>query len=126
MAENATAERTMRCPPFAAPSVVALAVIDGGDPAAIHRLSQRETVVGRGPEADFIVDDEEISKQHFRLQLDGGMCSILDLGSLNGTVVNGRRLRERVSQRLRHLDEIQAGDTRFFVLAGRFKLQRRG
>ena len=39
----------------------------------------------------------------------------------NGTTVNGRRLNAEVAQRLRHLDEVEIGKHRFFLLAGRYR-----
>jgi pSer/pThr/pTyr-binding forkhead associated (FHA) protein len=40
---------------------------------------------------------------------------------LNGTRVNGRKMKDETALRLRHLDEIQIGGTRLFVLHGAFK-----
>lgn len=80
-----------------------------------------ETIIGRGDGVHIDVNDEEVSKRHCLVRLDGPVCTIQDLGSLNGTRVNGRRLREESTERLRHLDEIQVGSTRYFVLGGAFK-----
>ena len=117
---TATAERVVRKPPFGAPHVCVLAVVEGEEPSAVYRLNARETVVGRGPRADFVVDDHEISKRHLVFTLDGAVCKVSDAGSTNGTRVNGRELRAGVAQRLRHLDEIDLGGTRLLFLRGRF------
>ena len=99
-----------------------LAVVDGVDPHGAHRIDQTETVIGR-EEADVVIEDDEISKRHCLIRADGPVCTLTDLGSLNGTMLNGRPMREGVAQRLRHLDEIQLGTTRLFLLAGKFRTQ---
>jgi len=119
--EPRTAEHEVPRPPFAAPHVWVLAVIDGERPDSIYRVIQYETVIGRGEEAQIDLDDEEVSKRHCLLRVERGVCTIQDQGSLNGTRVNGRRMREGVTHRLRHLDEVQIGTTRLLVLTGSFK-----
>jgi pSer/pThr/pTyr-binding forkhead associated (FHA) protein len=107
--------------PFGNPHVFVLAVIDGEDPHRVHRIARPETVVGREEGVDFFLPDEEISKRHCLLRADGPICTLTDLGSLNGTRLNGRRLREGVAQRVRHLDQIQVGNTSLFLLSGKFR-----
>lgn len=119
--EHATAEHAVPRPPFAAPYVWVLAVIDGEQPDRVYRVIQYETVIGRGAEAQIELDDEEVSKRHCLLRVEGAVCSIQDQGSLNGTRINGRKMRDGVSHRLRHLDQIQIGTTRLMVLTGSFK-----
>ncbi len=121
MPESKTVERQIKRAPFAAPHVFALAVIDGRDVASIHRLNTAETVIGRGGGVDIAIDDDEISKNHCVIRVDSGVCSIIDLKSLNGTQLNDRPLRDGLAQRMRHLDEVQIGDTRLLFLCGRFK-----
>ena len=116
-----TTEHQVPRPPFGAPHVWVLAVIDGDDPHVVHRVERQETVIGRDGSADFPIDDEEVSKQHCLLRAEGPVCTVTDLGSLNGTLLNGRPLRQGVAQRLRHLDEIQVGNTRLFLLSGKFR-----
>ncbi len=116
-----TADRQQRQLPFGAPHVFVLVVIDGNDVSAAHRITRSEIVLGRGETADFILDDEQVSKEHCKIRVEGSVCTIIDPGSRNGTGVNGRRLPKGVAQRLRHLDEIRIGDHRLFLLAGRFR-----
>ena len=49
-------------------------------------------VVGRGTDADVILDNTAISRHHTRLTLQSGILMAEDLGSLNGTFVNGVRI----------------------------------
>jgi len=121
MSATKTAERARHPAPFAAPQVFVLAVIDGKDTGVAYRVVQHDTVIGRGDEADCSIDDQEISKQHCLLRVNGSVCTLIDKGSTNGTLVNGRRLRAGVAHRVRHLDEIQIGETYLMLLAGSFK-----
>ena len=118
---NPTAKRTLRPLSFAAPHVFVVAAVEGDDTTAVHRLVGTDTIFGRGAAADVVVDDDLVSQRHLRLRVDGGVCTIIDLGSLNGTSLNGRPLRANVSQRLRHLDEFVVGNQRFLVLSGKFR-----
>jgi len=123
MSSRPTAEHVARRPPFGAPHVFVLALVSGDDPSRVHRIARTDTVIGRGDEADFSLDDEEISARHANIRVEGPVCLLTDLGSRNGTKVNGRPVREGVSQRLRHLDEIRLGKTRVIVLQGRFRAE---
>jgi pSer/pThr/pTyr-binding forkhead associated (FHA) protein len=116
-----TADRRQRPMPFGAPHVFVLVVIDGNDVSAVHRIGRPEIVLGRGETADFVLEGEQVSKEHCRIRVEGSVCSIIDAGSRNGTGVNGRRLPKGVAHRLRHLDEIEIGDHRLLLLAGRFR-----
>jgi len=119
--DSKTTEHEEPRPPFGAPYVWVLAVIDGDQPSAVHRLVQYESLIGRGDEAQVDLKDEMVSKRHCLLRVEGPVCTIQELGSLNGTRVNGRKLKGETALRLRHLDEIQIGTTRLFVLHGAFK-----
>ena len=120
MPERETTEHQTPRPPFGAPHVFVLAVIDGEERHGVHRIDRAETVIGR-EEADLVVEDDEVSKRHCLIRANGPVCTLTDLGSLNGTLLNGRPMREGVAQRLRHLDEIQLGTTRLFLLMGKFR-----
>lgn len=56
-----------------------------------HVLGAR-TVIGRGSEADITVDDSGISRRHLEIQWDGRRAEARDLGSTNGSTLNGTRL----------------------------------
>jgi Mg-chelatase subunit ChlD len=66
--------------------------------------------IGRSSECDLaIMDDEEISKQHCELILEGGYVMISDLNSTNGTLVNGVPV--KIRHRLKNGDLILLGRT---------------
>jgi soluble lytic murein transglycosylase-like protein len=57
------------------------------------------TRIGRGDHNDIVFDDEEssvVSGSHLEVRLDGGVCRIRDVGSTNGTYLNGERIAEGV------------------------------
>ena len=57
-----------------------------------HPLSRSRTVIGRGTEADITVDDSGISRKHVEVLWDGTRAQANDLGSTNGSKLNGQRL----------------------------------
>ena len=65
-------------------------VVDG--PGTKHVLEQGSNVLGRGTEADIRLPDTGVSRKHADVQLAGGVVTVEDLGSTNGTLVNGRRV----------------------------------
>lgn len=121
--DTSTKEREEYRPPYGAPYVWVLVEVEREASSGLHRLTQYETLIGRGDEAQIELDDDQVSKRHCLLRAEGPVCTIQELGSLNGTFVNGRKLRDETAVRLRHLDEIQVGGTRLFVLHGAYKRQ---
>jgi len=65
-------------------------VVDG--PGTRHVLSSGRNVIGRGTEADIRLPDTGVSRKHVDVVLDSGTAICEDLGSTNGTLVNGRRI----------------------------------
>jgi FHA domain-containing protein len=65
-------------------------VVDG--PGTKHVLEPGSNVLGRGTEADVRLPDTGVSRKHVDVQLAGGIATVEDLGSTNGTLVNGRRV----------------------------------
>lgn len=69
-----------------------------GGPAMgqLHLLTEGDCTVGRGKTADIVVTDDAISRQHFKIEVHGNLVTIEDLGSTNGTYVNGMRIEKRI------------------------------
>lgn len=67
--------------------------------------------VGRGDKANAMIDDEQMSRLHFTIKPVDGGYTIEDCQSSNGTLVNGRLVKQVTP--LRPGDEIRAGETRF-------------
>jgi hypothetical protein len=73
-------------------------------------VTSRHVVVGRSRESDVRVDDGNVSRRHFELvQEDPATWVVVDLGSTNGTEVNGKRVSGRKT--LRDGDRITIGST---------------
>ena len=56
-----------------------------------YQLSGAKTVIGRGSDADVVLDDAGVSRNHAQITLEGEGAVVRDLGSTNGTFVNGER-----------------------------------
>lgn len=65
-------------------------------------------VVGRSPSSDIVIPEPFVSATHARFALQGPALVLEDLGSTNGTLVNGRAIADPVT--LRDGDEVQVGD----------------
>ena len=72
------------------PGITHVLVVDG--PGTRHELTTGRNVIGRGTEADIRLPDTGVSRRHVDVVLDGGTATVEDLGSTNGTLVNGRRV----------------------------------
>lgn len=69
-----------------------LIVRTGPNPGTVFELSKEVTMLGRDVSNDIPIGDAEISRQHSRLTRTPGGMVLEDLGSTNGTFVNGERL----------------------------------
>ncbi|TQL40356.1 FHA domain-containing protein [Homoserinimonas aerilata] len=57
-----------------------------------HPITRSRTVIGRGSDADVTVDDSSISRKHVEILWDGSRAQVNDLGSTNGSQLNGQRV----------------------------------
>jgi pSer/pThr/pTyr-binding forkhead associated (FHA) protein len=80
--------------------------------AKTFELPSTVTVVGRRQDCDLCVPLMVVSRRHCELNQDQGQLRLRDLGSRNGTFVNGRRVEET---QLKPGDEIQIGPVKFGV-----------
>jgi len=89
-----------------------LLLLTGGESKAFE-LDGNEIVVGRLPECEIHLDSNMISRKHARLRRNGTNIQLEDLGSGNGTFVNGQRINGSVT--LQHDDRVKFGPllTRF-------------
>lgn len=86
-------------------------VVERGPRAGLsYVLGDGETTAGREADSDIFLADITVSRSHCRFLVDGGGLSVEDMGSTNGTYVNGRR-RDRIA--------LQTGDE---VIIGKFHL----
>ena len=91
-----------------APKLPFLFVEAGKDRGKEFILQEGETSIGRGIDNDVILADVSVSRRHFRLISERGQITLRDLGSGNGTQVNGRRAHVEA---LADGDRIELGET---------------
>lgn len=76
-------------------------------------LTKSDMIIGRDASADIVVSDASISRKHARLLCQADKWTITDLGSSNGTVVNGKKAEPQIPITLGKEDMLQVGN---FVL----------
>ena len=92
----------------------ALVVRSGGGRAGeTFSLDGDRTTIGRSPDCDIFLDDVTVSRRHAVVSRTNGELSIEDLGSLNGTFLNRRRIETGA---LTDGDELQIGKYRLTFL----------
>ncbi|WP_207931085.1 FHA domain-containing protein [Streptomyces sp. 8K308] len=70
-----------------------LLVVAGPDAGGVHLLRGGVARIGRSAEADIPLDDPDVSRVHCAVALDpGGRVTVTDLGSRNGTLLDGRQV----------------------------------
>lgn len=87
----------------------------GGRVGESVAVTGERLTIGRRPDAGLFLDDVTVSRDHARVLSRGGSYWLEDLGSLNGTYVNRRRID---SHRLSDGDEVQIGKYKLTFLSG--------
>jgi len=88
--------------------VPALTIIQGPDHGRTFEVDGLIATIGRDPECEVALRDPGISRHHARLDCQNGRCVLKDLGSANGTFVNGMRIKDADVQ---VGDQIRVGNT---------------
>lgn len=86
--------------------MASILILKAGE-SATHELTKDETTIGRHPECDVQIDSNMVSRKHACILRDGGRFFVEDLGSGNGTTLNGQRILVRTP--LSHDDRIKLG-----------------
>lgn len=68
-----------------------LVLVSGPTPGQVYSL-KAETLIGRDPFADIQIEDSAVSRRHVRVIFEDGVYVVEDLGSANGTFVDGVRI----------------------------------
>lgn len=74
------------------PGQYQLTMRSGPVPGTVYSLEGEQLTIGRDSSNEVAVNDAEVSRRHARLTFQGGKYVLEDLGSTNGTFVNGQRL----------------------------------
>ena len=88
----------------------AMLVVEKGipDDVSVIPLDSRECLVGKSSSADVIIDNPYVSRRHAQISRDKNGYLIRDLGSKNGTFINGSQLKDS-AYRLKSGDRIEIG-----------------
>ena len=73
-----------------------------------HLLAGESVTIGRAVESDIVITSRRVSREHSRVERQGRHVTLVDLGSTNGTFLNGERVLAPV--RLRDGDSVSVGD----------------
>lgn len=87
---------------------LSLAIIDGPDAGTVLRIEKPRVTIGRSG-ADITINDTEASRQHAAVEIHDTAYVLQDLGSTNGTLVDGRKISEPTD--LQDKSEFQIGST---------------
>ncbi|MBK7861679.1 MAG: FHA domain-containing protein [Archangiaceae bacterium] len=100
-----------------------LEIVGGPDTGKKKKFKGVRLVIGRTPGVDLQLTDQSVSRRHVELVVGDGGVILRDLGSGNGTKVNGEKITEKA---LVHGDEIHIGKTklRFVDEVGAFQAAR--
>ncbi|MEK6607483.1 MAG: sigma 54-interacting transcriptional regulator [Myxococcota bacterium] len=96
-----------------APARAFLVVYQGGRSRLIDLDEGTAVTVGRSAEATIVLEDTKASRLHARIQREGAGALVEDLGSTNGTFLNGARVRG--SARVAPGDELRVGEMRLVL-----------
>jgi len=99
----------------ALPAGSALLVVQRGPGAGSRYLLDSDlSTVGRHPESDIFLDDITVSRRHVEFRRDAATFRVHDVGSLNGTYLNGDRVDDA---ELQNGDEVRIGKFRLMFFA---------
>src|SRR5947209_7213400 len=84
-----------------------LVILQGPEPGRQFDLDQPTALIGRQPDAAVYLESLAVSRQHAQIVRENGECFVEDVGSSNGTFVNGQQLKGRVA--LTEHDTLQVG-----------------
>ncbi|MEO0478829.1 MAG: FHA domain-containing protein [Planctomycetota bacterium] len=86
-----------------------LEILDGDRAGQIVELQSEQFSIGRRPSNDLVLDDDKCSGRHAEIVVEDGQPVLRDVGSTNGTFLDGQRIEEIA---LGHGDEFRVGKTR--------------
>jgi predicted Zn finger-like uncharacterized protein len=115
---DTTDERPIPLPPSQSPQLppgkrLSLAILDGPDAGSVFRIEKPRMTIGRS-NADLTLNDTEASRQHAQLEIHEMTFTLSDLGSTNGTLLDGTRIDGAVE--IGDKAEFQVGSTTLMLI----------
>ncbi|HEX8252997.1 MAG TPA: FHA domain-containing protein [Thermoanaerobaculia bacterium] len=92
---------------------LSLAILGGPDAGTVYRIERPRITIGRA-NADLTINDTEASRQHAAIEVRETQYKLSDLGSTNGTLVDGTRIEDAVE--LSDKSEFQVGATTLMLI----------
>lgn len=92
---------------------LSLAIIDGPDAGNVMRIEKPRMTIGRSG-ADIVLNDTEASRQHAAVEIRDLVYLLYDLGSTNGTLVDGQKIQEATE--LQDKSEFVVGGTTLMLI----------
>jgi pSer/pThr/pTyr-binding forkhead associated (FHA) protein len=93
---------------------LSLAIIDGPDAGSVYRIEKPRVTIGRA-NADLTLNDTEASRQHAAVEVRDTVYLLEDLGSTNGTLLDGRRITE-TTELVDKSEFVVGGSTLMFIV----------
>lgn len=87
--------------------VPCLVVLEGSSVGEVHKLEKFPLIMGRDSKCDIVLFEEGVSRQHARIEKKDKSFVIADIGSTNGTFINGLQINQSI---LNEGDKIRVGD----------------
>jgi pSer/pThr/pTyr-binding forkhead associated (FHA) protein len=91
---------------------ISLAVLEGKDIGRIFTVDKPHVTIGRS-DADIILEDHEVSRQHAAIEMHGPRAVLKDLGSTNGTFINEVKITQT---EIENRGEFRVGGTRLMLI----------
>lgn len=88
-----------------------LRALNGSESGRLYRLDRANAILGRHPDCDIVLDEGAVSRQHAQISIANSEFFVEDLGSRNGTTVNGQPVRGR--RKLYNNDQVKICDLMF-------------
>ena len=80
-----------------------------------YSFEDGEFIIGRSHQADIVLQSDNVSRRHARLFLAGEALQVEDLGSTNGTMVNGTAIKAAAPVALHAGNKLRIGDVELLV-----------
>lgn len=101
--------------PNAPKGIVAFFALQSLSGERAYPLRFSDATIGRALDNDVVLESNDVSRRHARLEPAGSVLRLVDLGSTNGTRVNGRRVQEHL---LRDGDLVEFGSVQLAFHVG--------